>query len=94
MTQQKPPPVFLARDTYRQRRLRDVARILPVAGAILIALPLMWPESGPDRFGLADVLIYVFAVWFLLIVCAFGLSRVIRPDGDTSGGDDPSAGQD
>jgi hypothetical protein len=35
-------PVFLARRTYRQRRLADAARMLPLAAGVLMALPLLW----------------------------------------------------
>ena len=37
----------VARKTYRRRRLMDVARLLPVLGALLFAVPLMWPDPDP-----------------------------------------------
>ncbi|MEY1555897.1 DUF6611 family protein [Yoonia sp. R2331] len=68
--------VFLARETYRQRRLRDVLRMVPVLGVVLWLLPLLWP--GQDATG--DALQYVFGVWIVLIVLAALLSRRLRPD--------------
>lgn len=75
-----PSPVFLARSTYRQRRMRDVLRSLPVIGAVLVALPLMWPGDGPDAVSLSHVLIYLFALWVLMIVATFVVVRYLRPD--------------
>nr|WP_294614957.1 hypothetical protein [uncultured Roseovarius sp.] len=34
-------PVFLARRTYRRRRLADGARLLPVIGTVLFFIPLL-----------------------------------------------------
>ena len=39
------PPVFLARASYRQRRLRDAARLLPMVAGVLMMLPLLWSRS-------------------------------------------------
>ncbi len=75
-----PTPVFLARSTYRQRRMRDVLRSLPVVGAVLMALPLMWPGSGPDAISLSHVLIYLFALWAVMILATFVVVRWLRPD--------------
>lgn len=58
-------PLFLARATYRRRRLRDAARLLPVVGVFLLVLPLFWPEGGAGR-----AVIFVFVVWALLIALA------------------------
>lgn len=72
----RPPkrPLFLARATYRRRRLRDAARLLPVFGVFLLLLPLLWtPES---RLSLSsDDVIYFFAVWLILI----GLAAAFAP---------------
>jgi hypothetical protein len=75
------PPVFLERDSYRQRRWRDAARMLPVVGAVLWLLPLFWPR-GEDGARNSQALIFVFVVWFILVVLAFVLARVLRPDQD------------
>ncbi len=48
----------------------DAARLLPVAGALLFALPLIWSDAGTATGGL-----YVFGAWGALILAAFVLSR-------------------
>lgn len=72
--------VFLERETYRRRRIMDAARLLPVLGVALFALPLLWskpdgltPEDAP--VSMSSALLYIFGVWAFLIVLAvlFGL---------------------
>jgi hypothetical protein len=78
-------PVFLPPATYRRKRLRDAARLLPVLGAALLIVPLLWTGSdAPGGVGNAGALLYLLAVWAGLIVAAFLLSRVLAPD-DGSG---------
>lgn len=72
-------PLFLARRSYRRRRLMDAARLLPVLGLILILLPGLWhpadtPAPDTGRGGL-----YLFAVWIALIGAAFLISRGLAP---------------
>ncbi|MBD3788430.1 MAG: hypothetical protein IE922_15995, partial [Sphingomonadales bacterium] len=72
-------PLFLARRSYRRRRMMDGARMLPVLGAVLMLLPALWApgeSAGPDtgRGG-----IYLFAVWGALILMALGLARGLAP---------------
>ncbi len=71
----RPPakPQFVARHSYRQRRLRDVARVLPVVGTVLWFLPLLY-LGGPEAAGTGPVLILVFAVWAGLIIVAYLVS--------------------
>ena len=73
----KPPrqPLFLARETYRKRRLMDGARLLPVVGAFLFAIPVLWADAEQPGAETAREAVYVFTVWALLIVGAFALSR-------------------
>jgi hypothetical protein len=84
-------PVFLPPATYRRKRLRDAARLLPVLGAALLLVPLLWTGSdAPGGVGNAGALLYLLAVWAGLIVAAFLLSRVLAPDdgpGDPDGED-------
>ncbi len=83
------PPIFLQRQNYRQRRVRDAARFLPFVGIILWALPLSWandPDGGP--IGSAG-LIYIFAVWVLLIVLAAFLASRIHADPPRGSAEDP-----
>jgi hypothetical protein len=78
------PPLFLARASYRQRRLRDAARLLPVIAGILWMIPLLWPRGQVAGAGAAQstsgAIIYFFGVWVLLILCAAFLARRVRPD--------------
>jgi len=75
-------PVFLGQARYRQRRLRDAARLLPVLGVVLWMIPLLWPR-GPGGGTLnSDALIYMFAVWIALIVTALLMSRWLVRDED------------
>ncbi|MDK3017574.1 hypothetical protein [Pseudodonghicola flavimaris] len=72
----KLPPVFLERQSYRRRRLLDAARLLPVLGALLFAVPLLWPQGGAAGTPSTSAAIrYIFIVWGLLILCTllFGL---------------------
>lgn len=77
MSGQPNSPVFLERASYKRRRLIDAARLLPVLGALLWAIPLLW-RSGEGTSN-ATALMYVFGVWVLLIV--FGALIVHRLQG-------------
>lgn len=70
-------PLFLARRTYRQRRLADAARMLPVAGAVLVCLPLLWRGGG--WMATTAVMFYVFGLWLVLAVISGVLSHFLRP---------------
>ncbi len=67
------PPVFLARSGYRLRRAMDAARLLPVIGAFLFFLPLLW-AGGRTGQGV----IYIFVIWLGLIIGAALLSRTLN----------------
>jgi len=73
-------PLFLPRARYRRRRLRDAARLLPVFGAFLFLLPIMWSPATTMLGDTAPDGIYLFAVWAGLIVIAGLLSRHLRSD--------------
>ena len=79
MAVQPPKVVFLARGSYRQRRMRDVARVLPVLGGILVLLPLIWVGRSQDQLT-STVMIYLFSLWLLLIISAAVLSVAARPE--------------
>ncbi len=68
-------PVFLARASYRQRRLHDAARLAPTIGAGLWLLPLLWPRGDTPT---SVTLIYLFAVWVGLTGLSALLSRALR----------------
>lgn len=67
-------PLFLARDSYRRRRLGDAARLLPVLGFVLMLLPGFLTVT-------VDALIYVFTIWAILIL---GVGLMSRKLGDTA----------
>lgn len=69
---------FLERDSYRQRRFRDAARILPVFAVVMMLLPLMWPRAEPGQSLTSEGMIYLFGLWCVLVVCAFALARVLQ----------------
>lgn len=82
----RPPvtPLFLGRAGYRSRRLSDAARLLPVLGAFLLLLPILWspaqtpePDTGMDG-------IYLFVVWAGLIAGAAVLAPLLRRKSDSS----------
>lgn len=69
-----PSPLFLARRPYRQRRVMDAARLLPMVGGVLFVLPVFW-SGDPFRAGsTAWGGLYLFAVWAGLIAGAALLS--------------------
>lgn len=89
----KRSPLFLARGSYRQRRLADAARMLPVLGAVLLMLPLLWPRSGDEVPTTSAAMLYVFGCWMLLVVAALALAHWLDPAvTETDGDDDPARG--
>lgn len=74
--------VFLAQRSYRQRRLRDVLRMLPLVVFVLWLLPLLWAVADGSPTRTAQVAIYIFVVWFAAVVAAALLSARLRPDDD------------
>lgn len=93
------PPLFLARRSYRLRRLMDAARLLPLLAAFLFLLPLLW-DSREGRATAGDG-IYLIVAWAGLILASFLISRRLAreaggapaPDGDDrwDPGRDPGA---
>lgn len=75
-------PLFLARAPYRRRRLRDAARLLPVLGAFLLLLPLLWTPDARMDLRSGDV-VYFFSVWLVLIGLAAAFAPGLR-GGETS----------
>lgn len=79
-------PVFLQRAGYRQRRLRDAARMMPFVGLVLWLLPLSWSVGPTSDGGVgANGLIYIFGIWLLLIVGSAMLSSRMRPMNEETG---------
>lgn len=68
-------PLYLARRSYRQRRLRDAARVLPIAVAILWILPLV--ASAPKT---STTSLYLFGIWLMMILIAAGITWKLRDE--------------
>ena len=76
--------LFVERKTYRRRRLLDIARLLPLLGALLFLVPLMWPNPdpypAPDTRGgmpMSEAITYMFVVWTLLILASLGFGYAV-----------------
>ncbi|MDQ2091388.1 hypothetical protein [Marimonas arenosa] len=67
-------PVFLERANYRKRRLIDAIRLIPVLGALLWAIPLMWARGDTPS---SAALLYLFGVWVVLVGGAALLTRAL-----------------
>ncbi|TCL09033.1 hypothetical protein BXY66_1075 [Shimia isoporae] len=81
---ERPKQVFLERQSYRRRRLIDFIRMVPVIGAILWAVPLLWSTEDGESVATSDAVVYVFVVWFGLVVCGGILARALRDGRDGS----------
>ncbi|MFD1797324.1 hypothetical protein ACFSC1_15170 [Paracoccus aurantiacus] len=65
-------PIFLERAAYRRRRLKDAARILPIVTLAALLLPV-W--LMPDALSGAGGMIWLFALWLLVIAVSAVLHR-------------------
>ncbi len=72
-------PVFVDRRAYRRRRMADAARLLPILGAGLICIPLLWKGQAEGAASTGFVMIYLFAVWIILAVLAAVISGYLAP---------------
>lgn len=69
------PTTFLARETYRRRRLIDAMRVLPGLGVFLFLVPILGAGQGVRSTAWSGI--YLFVVWFGLIVGAALLVRAL-----------------
>jgi hypothetical protein len=77
-------PLFLARESYRRRRLGDAARLLPLFGLVLLLLPGLLGAA-------ASAMVYIFVVWAVLIVLVAVLSpRLANSEPETAARTDPA----
>ena len=67
---------FLNLGDYRQKRLKDAARLLPIIGAVILLSPLV--RFFVDPQDISATIIYFFAVWIGLIIAAFLLSQRLQ----------------
>lgn len=65
---------YLEHQAYRRRRIMDAARLMPVLGLGLVMLPMLW-IGGRNVDSTASGLVYLFAVWVVLIVLAAWVAR-------------------
>lgn len=92
------PAVFLERQSYRRRRMMDFARLVPILGGALFAVPLLWPRAAEDGNGpvgaeatpMSGAILYIFAVWAALIVVTVLFGQGVR----RWGGEGPGEGKD
>ncbi len=86
----KPQPLFLERRSYRQRRLIDAARLLPVLGSVLFGLPVLWPSGPEGGLPTSSAILYLFGMWILLVWLSLVIARHLRDDDSDTAGDSPS----
>ncbi|WP_306154193.1 hypothetical protein [Roseovarius sp. MMSF_3281] len=83
-------PVFVERKTYRRRRMADAARMLPMLGAMLFCLPLLWAIDEEPRTALT--MFYLFLVWVGLCVVSAVISAHLPTEADNSQTEDQTEG--
>ncbi|WP_322865970.1 hypothetical protein U5922_007035 [Aquicoccus sp. G2-2] len=71
-------PVFLEQAGYRRRRLIDAVRLVPLLGAGLWAVPLLWT---PGKINSSAAFLYVFGVWLMLVIATAVLAQAFRGRG-------------
>lgn len=71
-------PLFLERQSYRRRRLIDFIRMVPVIGAVLWAVPLLWPSGADSTTSTSVAIVYLFGVWLGVIVLGAILARLLK----------------
>lgn len=86
--------LFLERRTYRQNRLQDAARLLPVLGLVLVFAPVFIRGDAAEAGApvLSTWLIYYFSVWLGLIMLTAYVSRALTRSGQTDGLSSPPRG--
>lgn len=68
--------------------MMDAARLLPLVGVLLFLVPLLWAPDPASPAPTSRGVIYIFAIWALLILVAAVLSRYLarsEPAGGTDG---------
>ena len=79
-------PLFLAKSVYRRRRLNDAARLLPVFGALLIFLPVLWAPADGAKAATTTGGLYLFGIWLALIGAAALLAPGLRRNAEAGTG--------
>lgn len=97
---QSNPSVFLERQSYRRNRLADAARLLPVIGAAVLSIPLLWPSadsvqvvSGVEQaVPMSEAIRYIFGTWAGLIGVSVLFGVAARRWGQSDGQNRPGQG--
>jgi hypothetical protein len=82
MDEPRRSPLYLARSSYRRRRLIDAQRLLPIFLFLLYLLPLLWGDVGseiPVGGGVRGY-VHIFTVWLGAIVAAALIARALMRD--------------
>jgi hypothetical protein len=69
------PPLFVEQQSYRLRRLRDAARLLPALALILFLMPMLWAPPAGGRHDTASDGVYLFLAWAAIVIAA----RLLAP---------------
>lgn len=76
MTDKSPPD--LAERAFRRRRRQDAALVLPIFGVVVFITPIFTIFTKDILiFGAPLPFLFIFGFWFLLIVLARRMSRVL-----------------
>ena len=74
-------PKDLAERAFRRRRRQDAALALPLLGVLLLGTPVLALFTKDILiFGAPLPFLYVFGVWFILILLARRMARVLSQD--------------
>jgi hypothetical protein len=85
--------VFLEHQSYRRNRLADAARLLPVIGSVVLAVPLLWPSADSaqviagevDAVPMSTAILYIFTAWAGLIGLSVLFGMAARRWGQRTG---------
>ena len=80
--------LFVARGAYRRRRMINAVCLLPILGALLFALPLLWIGADGGAPRTSHVMLYLFAVWALLVLFSALVTRSLGTGGESDAGED------
>lgn len=62
--------MFLARQSYRRRRVIDASRLAPIVGGLLFLLPMLWGAADDSGASLARRTLVLFVIWGALVILA------------------------
>ncbi|MBV1895146.1 MAG: hypothetical protein KUG70_01720 [Rhodobacteraceae bacterium] len=87
------PLVFLEHQSYRRNRLADAARLLPVIGAAVLSVPLLWPGADSatvlageaEAVRMSKAILYIFGTWAGLIALSVVFGMAARRWGQSDG---------